>query len=98
MSQPELFEAYPNLAKTIPWVPLGNLPTPVERLNKLGAQLGYPSLWIKRDDLSSTKMGGNKVRIMEFLLAADEGRGQERGHLSGRAREQPDHGFGNLRP
>jgi len=69
MSQPILFEAYPQLAKTIPWVKLGNLPTPVERLSKLGEKLGHPALWIKRDDLSSTRLGGNKVRVMEFLLA-----------------------------
>jgi len=69
MSQPVLFEAYPQLAETIPWVKLGNLPTPVERLTRLGDKLGHPSLWVKRDDLSSTRMGGNKVRVMEFLLA-----------------------------
>jgi len=76
MSRPELFEAYPQLAKTIPWVKLGALPTPVERLSKLGAKLDHPNLWIKRDDLSSTKMGGNKVRIMEFLLAAMKASGK----------------------
>jgi len=77
MSKPEIFGAYPKLEQSIPWVLLGNLPTPVERMSKLGDSLGYPSLWVKRDDLSSTKMGGNKVRIMEFLLAAMKASGKK---------------------
>jgi 1-aminocyclopropane-1-carboxylate deaminase/D-cysteine desulfhydrase-like pyridoxal-dependent ACC family enzyme len=48
---------------------LGTFPTPSERREKLGEKLGHPELWVKRDDLSSDKMGGNKVREMEFLLA-----------------------------
>ena len=48
---------------------MGTYPTPVEKMSKLGKMLGYPNLWVKRDDLSSQKMGGNKVRVMEFLLA-----------------------------
>ncbi|MFO8058198.1 MAG: pyridoxal-phosphate dependent enzyme [bacterium] len=69
METPELFKAYPVLMTSIPWTPLGTTPTPVERMESLGQKLGCPSLWVKRDDLSSDKMGGNKVRIMEFLLA-----------------------------
>ena len=46
---------------------LGSFPTPVERLE------GFPvpgEMWIKRDDLSADDLGGNKVRALEFLLAA----------------------------
>lgn len=68
MDRPLLFKAYPVLRGRIPWVKLGDLPTPVERLSRLGDRLGCSSLWVKRDDLSSEKMGGNKVRVMEFLL------------------------------
>ncbi len=69
METPELFKAYPVLETSIPWTSLGTFPTPVEKLESLGAKLGCDNLWVKRDDLSSDKMGGNKVRLMEFLLA-----------------------------
>ena len=54
---------YPSLA-WVPRVRLGAFPTPVERLPS-----GRGALWIKRDDLSGTPLGGNKVRSLEFLLA-----------------------------
>jgi len=69
METPELFKAYPVLETSIPWTSLGTFPTPVERMERLGEKLGCAGLWTKRDDLSSDKMGGNKVRLMEFLLA-----------------------------
>jgi D-cysteine desulfhydrase len=47
-------------------VALGEYPTPVE-------SVWFPDLpsplWIKRDDLASATMGGNKVRALEYLLA-----------------------------
>ena len=64
-----LFEAYPRLKGRIPWVPLGDFPTPVHKLENLGKEVGAESLYIKRDDLSSTVYGGNKVRKLEFVLA-----------------------------
>lgn len=63
-----LFEQYPFLKDTIPYKSLGNFPTPVEKLNKLGKSLGLKNLYIKRDDLSGKIYGGNKVRKLEFLL------------------------------
>jgi len=50
-------------------VPLGQFPTPVERLENLEKKIGLQSLWIKRDDLSGEIYGGNKVRTLEFCLA-----------------------------
>ena len=50
-------------------MPLGQFPTPVEKLTNLGKHLGLESLWIKRDDLSGELYGGNKVRTLEFILA-----------------------------
>jgi 1-aminocyclopropane-1-carboxylate deaminase/D-cysteine desulfhydrase-like pyridoxal-dependent ACC family enzyme len=47
-------------------VPLGKYPTPVESVRFEG--LASP-LWIKRDDLASAELGGNKVRALEYLLA-----------------------------
>lgn len=42
-------------------------PTPLQPLPRLGEELGV-DLWIKRDDLGATGMGGNKLRKLEFLL------------------------------
>ena len=69
MYQPPLFQAYPQLKDKIPFVHMGKYPTRVHRLEKLGEHLGCPNLWIKRDDESSDIYGGNKVRMMEFVLA-----------------------------
>ncbi len=60
-----LVRRYPALA-SIPRVPLGEYPTPVESLRF--PDLHAP-LWIKRDDLASSALGGNKVRALEYLLA-----------------------------
>jgi len=69
MEKPLMFEAYPELSGNIPWIGMGTFPTPIQKMEMLGSMLGHNSLWVKRDDLSSDKMGGNKVRVMEFLLA-----------------------------
>jgi len=65
---PPLFECYPSLAKDIPYVSLGQFPTPVERLQHLGRELGIDQLYIKRDDLTCDVYGGNKIRKLEFLV------------------------------
>lgn len=77
MSQPLIFEQFPQLSKSIPWMPLGQFPTPVEKLTNLERYLGLKSLWIKRDDLSGELYGGNKVRTLEFILAEAEKRQAE---------------------
>ena len=48
---------------------LGFWPTPLQRLQRLGDELGV-ELWIKRDDLSGLATGGNKVRKLEYLIGA----------------------------
>lgn len=63
-----LFREYPALGERLPRVPLGTLPTPVEKLDATGRELGLERLYIKRDDLSGDVYGGNKVRKLEFLL------------------------------
>jgi len=63
-----LFEHYPSLVDRLPYVSLGEFPTPVHELHKLGSDLGIGQLYIKRDDLSSKVYGGNKPRKLEFLL------------------------------
>jgi 1-aminocyclopropane-1-carboxylate deaminase/D-cysteine desulfhydrase-like pyridoxal-dependent ACC family enzyme len=48
---------------------LGARETPLEPLDRLRRELGRgPRLWIKRDDLMSRALGGNKLRKLEFLL------------------------------
>ena len=51
----------------LPRVALGRWPTPLHRLDHLSEALGI-DLWIKRDDLTTLALGGNKVRKLEFLL------------------------------
>lgn len=67
MTDLELFLRYPQL-RDLPHISLASLPTPVERLEKLGAAFEIPSLWVKRDDQSGQIYGGNKVRKLEFIL------------------------------
>lgn len=48
---------------------LATLPTPVEFLERLTAELGGPRIYIKRDDLTGLAFGGNKTRKLEYLVA-----------------------------
>ncbi len=54
--------AYPDRAE------LALLPTPLGKLERLGAQLGR-EIFCKRDDLTGSTLSGNKVRKLEFLFA-----------------------------
>jgi L-cysteate sulfo-lyase len=53
----------------LPRVPLGRLPTPLEKTPRLSQVLDIPNLYIKRDDLMGIGYGGNKIRKLEFLMA-----------------------------
>ncbi|MFC1474529.1 1-aminocyclopropane-1-carboxylate deaminase/D-cysteine desulfhydrase [bacterium] len=64
-----LFRAYPKLEKKLPGIPIGNYPTPVEEVPSLAEELGIGRLFVKRDDLTHSTYGGNKVRKLELLLA-----------------------------
>lgn len=66
---PALFRRYPRLRGSIPWTPLGTLPTPIEPLALDAEFRAAAELWVKRDDLTGLRYGGNKVRKLEFLLA-----------------------------
>ena len=63
-----LFEHYPLLKDRLPYVSLGEYPTPVEKLERAGRNIGIDQLYVKRDDLSGEIYGGNKVRKLEFIL------------------------------
>ena len=52
-----------------PRVHLANLPTPLEPCAGLTRELGGPEIWVKRDDLTGLALGGNKTRMLEYVLA-----------------------------
>lgn len=52
-----------------PRLRFAHLPTPIEHLPRLSAQLGGAQIWIKRDDQTGLAGGGNKTRKLEYLLA-----------------------------
>ena len=60
---------------SLPKVSLAQLPTPVHPLERLTAHVAGPRLWIKRDDLTGFALGGNKVRKLEYLVAAAQAEG-----------------------
>ena len=55
--------------RDLPRERLAILPSPLHEVPRLGAEIGGPALWIKRDDLLGFGLGGNKVRGLELLLA-----------------------------
>ncbi len=65
-----LLERYPALASAHPVAGLVKGPTPVEPF--AGAQ----DVHLKRDDLTATDYGGNKIRKLDFLLADAAARGR----------------------
>lgn len=54
--------------ESLPRFSLTQLPTPLEKLERLTRELNGPELWIKRDDLTGLALGGNKTRKLEFLV------------------------------
>lgn len=58
-------------------VRLAHLPTPLERLDNLTAELNGPDIWIKRDDCTGLSTGGNKTRKLEFLMAEAQDAGAD---------------------
>lgn len=64
MSEPLLFNQFPSLREQLGYLPLTDLPTPVQPLPDIADHL-----WVKRDDLTSQRYGGNKVRKLEWILA-----------------------------
>src|SRR5262245_38769434 len=59
----------------LPRIRLANLPTPLEKCERLTQVLDGPEIWIKRDDQTGLAFGGNKTRQIEFLLGQALGQG-----------------------
>ncbi len=52
----------------MPRLRFAQLPTPLEEAANLSKFLGGPRILFKRDDLTASALGGNKVRKLEFIL------------------------------
>jgi D-cysteine desulfhydrase len=63
-----LFEHFPRLKENLPYVSVGEFPTPVKKLDKMGEKLGLAHLYVKQDGFTGKPFGGNKVRKLEFVL------------------------------
>lgn len=59
----------------MPRVSLGEFPTPLNELRRLSSVLGGPRILMKREDLSGLAMGGNKARVLEYVLGDAVARG-----------------------
>jgi L-cysteate sulfo-lyase len=65
----------PDLLSRFGRLGLAHLPTPLEPMKRLSADLGGPRLWVKRDDCTGLGLGGNKLRKLDYVLkqALDQG-------------------------
>jgi len=54
--------------ESLPRFHLTEFPTPIHYLETLSKAYNGPAIYIKRDDLTSLGMGGNKTRKLEFLI------------------------------
>jgi len=54
--------------ESFPRAHLARTPTPLEAMPSLTKELGGPSLYVKRDDMTGLAFGGNKARQLEFYF------------------------------
>ncbi len=71
--EPALFRAFPELRAWVPRHPIVTAPTPIAALPLAGLPEGV--LFVKRDEHSSPRYGGNKPRKLEWILGAALARG-----------------------
>jgi D-cysteine desulfhydrase len=57
------------MLRTPPRLPLAQLPTPIQALQRIAIAQADTKIWLKRDDLTGCATSGNKVRKLEFTLA-----------------------------
>ncbi len=62
-----LSAAFPLLGQRLQKLELAELPTPVEQM-KIVTSRGSRKVLVKRDDISGTTYGGNKIRKLEYIL------------------------------
>ncbi|HET9988814.1 MAG TPA: pyridoxal-phosphate dependent enzyme [Kofleriaceae bacterium] len=68
-----LFRWLPQLAARVPWVRLGDWPTPLTSIELDGRRV-----WVKHEGDSSQRYGGNKIRTLEAWLGHVQAEGYER--------------------
>jgi D-cysteine desulfhydrase family pyridoxal phosphate-dependent enzyme len=56
------------MSADLPRLRLAELPTPLQRAPRFSEAIGT-EVWIKRDDIGSVGLAGNKVRKLEYVLA-----------------------------
>lgn len=56
-------------------IQLANLPTRIEKLERISKKLGGPAIYLKRDDQTGSEIAGNKIRKLEFSLREALNRG-----------------------
>lgn len=56
-------------------ISLANLPTKIEKLERLTEYLNGPNIYIKRDDQTGSELSGNKVRKLEFAVKEAQNQG-----------------------
>jgi D-cysteine desulfhydrase len=72
-SRVALFRWLPRLAARVPWVELGDWPTPLDAI-----EIDGRTIWVKREGESSRRYGGNKVRTLEAWLGHLRASGAQR--------------------
>ncbi|KAJ3227115.1 hypothetical protein HK099_003334 [Clydaea vesicula] len=72
MERNPLFRKFPILKNKIAWKELGVYPTPIHQATINKESYEGIKFWIKREDLSSPIYGGNKVRTLQYQIAACE--------------------------
>ncbi len=65
-----IFEAFPRLRATLPWLPLGDWPSPLERHLVTWPGGAAREILVKREDLSAPGYAGNKIRPLELVFGA----------------------------
>ncbi len=59
-----------------PRLALAQLPTPLQLMPRVSTELGRGKrIWVKRDDLTGSALGGNKLRKLEFVVAEAQAQG-----------------------
>ncbi len=65
-----LFAAWPRLAEVVPWMQLGNWPSPLDTIVVRGREV-----LVKREDRSADGYAGNKIRPLEMVFGAARAKG-----------------------
>src|ERR1700737_3762337 len=75
--KPERMITARDIENSVPRLRLGTFPTPVHRLDR-ASERTKAEIWVKRDDQSGERYGGNHLRKIEFLLACRQARERKR--------------------